>query len=148
MPKTATRGKAARSSGVNFERRIARIFRGDEDYKGKYRILFSYAVRGKQYAMNHGLDESAACDVEGTPYWIECANWAYKGTTKALIKKKLKQAAHDTGRANDLRPTLAIVNNKSIRSEPILVGWYENPGIGEIPTIITLGEWLVQKWGD
>lgn len=57
MKPNSKRGKTNRRKGHQFERDVAKLFRR----------WFPEARRGLQYR-----DGRECCDVEGTPYWIEC----------------------------------------------------------------------------
>lgn len=68
-------GRYSRTKGHSFEREIARLLRP----------LYPQARRGLQYR-----DGVEACDVEGTPFHIEC-----KRMKKVDIKKAFAQAKKD-----------------------------------------------------
>lgn len=110
--------KAARIRlrGKAFENRIARILRGVEAYRGQCYSVFKDARRGRQWTKGE-------CDVEGTPFWIECAAEHYQGNTSAIINRKRKQAERDQAETGDKRPIVVVVNNTAKRSERIQVGF-------------------------
>ena len=97
--------KREREKGLEFQRVIAQ----------RLRVYFGDQVRsGSQY--RKGTD---ACDVEGTPWWIEC-----KRGKSPQLRGALKQAEE----ATDGRPILAITHEDQ-----------EKPGQGA-------KEWVAMSW--
>lgn len=86
----------SRRKGHDFERAVARFFR----------TFFLDARRGLQY------DNPRECDVEGTPFRIECKR--LKDVTARNIVAALMQAKGDGERHNDPRPAIAVTkaNNR------------------------------------
>jgi len=122
-----SKGARVRLRGKAFENRIARILRGAEAYRGQCYPAFKDARRGRQWTKGE-------CDVEDTPFWIECASEHYKGNTSAIIKRKWKQAKRDQDETGDKRPIVVIVNNTAKRNEQIQVSY-------PLP-IMALDKWL------
>ena len=78
-------GKMSRDKGHNFERWVARAFK----------VVFPEARRGLQYR------DPRECDVEGTPFRIECKRLAdvkARNITAALMQCKGDGESHDDER--------------------------------------------------
>jgi len=83
-------GKSSRTKGHNFERLVARTLR----------FSFPDARRGKQYTGGR------ECDVEGTPFRIECKR--LKTVRIGDVIRAIAQAEADGHKWNDDRPCMAI----------------------------------------
>ena len=83
-------GKTSRTKGHDFERAVARTLRAN----------FPEARRGLQYK------DPRECDVEGTPFRIECKR--LKDVAHRNILAALMQAKGDGERWDDPRPCIAI----------------------------------------
>lgn len=82
-------GSFSRNKGARFERAIA----------NKLKTIFPKAVRG----VGQTQAGSNGCDVEGTPFWIEC-----KAQKKTNIEGAFSQATEAKAKAEDLRPILVV----------------------------------------
>ena len=85
-------GKHSRDKGKRGERAIANRFK---------ELGFDKAHRGWQ--SRAGTD---ACDVEGTPYWVEV-----KFHKKVNYRAALRQAVEDSTAAGDPRPPLVVAKD-------------------------------------
>lgn len=95
-------GKLSRAKGRTFEQVIAR----------RLRPLFGDSVK-RGYQRRGGKE---ACDVEGTPFWIECKHG------KAIsLRAALAQAICDT----DDRPCVVVAKDDGWR-EPVVVMRFED----------------------
>jgi len=83
-------GKTSRTKGHSFERLVARILR----------VTFPGAARGLQYR------DPSACDVEGTPFRIECKR--LKKVNTADVVKAIMQCETDAHNWEDHRPCIVI----------------------------------------
>jgi len=82
--------KASRVKGHGFERLVARLLR----------VTFPAAARGLQY------QNPAACDVEGTPFRIECKR--LKKVNTADVVRAIEQCEGDAFNWDDTRPCIVI----------------------------------------
>lgn len=104
-------GRRSRTKGHAWERYVARFLRP----------LWPEAKRGWQQR-----DGAEQCDVEGTPYWIEC-----KRMKRVNVQGALTQALNDT----DGRPVVLIW--KDDHGQPWvameLAQWAEDRGLAWVP---------------
>ena len=104
-------GKLSRTKGVSFERWTAT----------ELRQLWPEAKRGWQ--AREGTEQ---CDVEGTPYWVEC-----KRMKRVNVQAAVLQAAADT----DGRPILVVHrdDHKPAMVTMHLCDWLEAMGVRWTP---------------
>lgn len=93
-------GKRSRRKGHAFERFVAIVLR----------VCFPDARRGLQYR------DPEACDIEGTPFRIECKNHATLSYND--IHAALEQATENGKAHNDKRPPIAVT--KTNRKKPLV----------------------------
>lgn len=118
-------GRLSRNKGRRFEQEVARL------------------LRTKWPEARRGLSQTRAgaecCDVEGTPYFIECKR--YKKCTPGVIAKARAQGE----KATDGRPVVVVF--KSDGPGPVSVeytAWAADPDKGPVKFYIArpLEEWL------
>ena len=83
-------GKMSRTKGHNFERLVAKMLR----------VVFPDARRGLQYK------DPRECDVEGTPFRIECKRLAR--VSAADVLGAIMQCKRDGEEHDDDRPCIAV----------------------------------------
>lgn len=93
-------GKTSRRKGHTFERFVATALR----------VCFPDAARGLQYR------DPEACDVEGTPFRIECKN--HEKLSYNDVHAAIEQATENGVEFGDKRPPIAIT--KTSRKKPLV----------------------------